>query len=448
MLINTHNNLYLYRIYKPYKIDSVVYNYDAILGKSNKSLAQIQKPQSENPSLFALLHKTKAEYHYGISFHTPVRTIKLESLVKAKESINNAISSFTDLPEDSLFRFFEAKAFYSYKNLQSLDQVITNDYNYIIESWLDEIESNYVEKDILILVEIESYMLPIVSINNQDAFQRLLQVQSIINGIQQKKECDIIAQEVETLYTELSSYYRQRSLKEKILQNFERFCPNYQLQLREPMYRDELLMAIGPNYDFPEFPNPPPMPSDKEVLPTSVFQSASQLSDYDSIISLALNVGDYSTKNYYTFIDGFALVTQIEKLNDDASPFSGEERWRIGSSDLFNDFSLAKYFKALFFAKKGYYRIFVFLVTSQPLTFDTEYELDYSEAQEWLNKGLTFLPPELGNLEARSPEFKCTVLVYEFKLKNEGESPELFIPFQNRVRTHLLKTNVWAWFNK
>ncbi len=59
-LISTHNNLYLYRIYEPYKIDSVVYNYEAILEKANKSLAQIQKPQSENPSFFALLNKTEA----------------------------------------------------------------------------------------------------------------------------------------------------------------------------------------------------------------------------------------------------------------------------------------------------------------------------------------------------------------------------------------------------
>ncbi len=286
------------------------------------------------------------------------------------------------------------------------------------------------------------------SISNQDTYQRLSLIKSILNSIQNNGGCKTIGHDIETLNTESDDYGSHAASFEKVLTTFKKYCPDAPLILVKRGHLDYAMMQMQKSIDFPEFPNPPPMPSDKEVLPTSVFQSASKLSDYDSIISLALNVGDYSTKNYYTFIDGFALVTQIEKLNDDASPLSGEERWRIGSSDLFNDFSLAKYFKALFFAKKGYYRIFVFLVTSQVLTFDTEYELDYSKAQEWLNKGLTFLPPELGNLEAHSPEFKCTVLVYEFKLKNEGEAPELFIPFQNRARTHLIKTNVWASFNR
>ncbi|MDZ7604401.1 MAG: hypothetical protein U5K79_02180 [Cyclobacteriaceae bacterium] len=43
--------------------------------------------------------------------------------------------------------------------------------------------------------------------------------------------------------------------------------------------------------------------------------------------------------------------------------------------------SVSQSISSTLFAKQGYYRIFVLLVTSDPLTFDTENEFDYCEAQ-------------------------------------------------------------------
>lgn len=199
-------------------------------------------------------------------------------------------------------------------------------------------------------------------------------------------------------------------------------------------------LAVG----VPEFPWPPPKASATVVIPSDFMKKPSakitRLGDVETILRYSLDECGYVEKGFYAVPKGFAMVTRLEQINEDGTPKEAQHRWAISPQPL-RSFSLNEYLKALFLAKRGLYRIIVFIVTDIPFS-QADSTVSRRQAMDWLAEGFNRLPKSISELEY-SNDYICTAFVYEFeKIQTEKEA-RLKLPGRLTGRTHLKKSNLW-----
>lgn len=142
----------------------------------------------------------------------------------------------------------------------------------------------------------------------------------------------------------------------------------------------------------------------------------------------ALKANGYSAFRYYAAPKGFALVTQLERINTDATP--AKQRWeepdvvqrvRIGA------FSLDAYLNALLGRDAGLFRVIAFMFTPEPIVMSVN-EPSISEAKSWIKEGRWIaLPADLSG-QVYGEDVRCTALIYEFEVPRRGAPAILRIP--------------------
>ena len=188
---------------------------------------------------------------------------------------------------------------------------------------------------------------------------------------------------------------------------------------------------------------PPPRPSGMVVIPSALLASPNDpptLSVLNLRLLKALNSAGYVSYSYFSVPSGFALVTQLEQINDDGTPLSGDTRFSSDRRPIDN-WSLIALGHALFVAREGYYRIIVFIVS--PVPFAPREEVPTArEAREWVSRGMNTLSNEVGELPY-TEDVKVTALVYE--LLQSGNVPAVIkVPGRLPARTHLERGRLWA----
>jgi hypothetical protein len=162
---------------------------------------------------------------------------------------------------------------------------------------------------------------------------------------------------------------------------------------------------------LPFLPWPPPAASATYVLPDHLFEKQATLGDVIKLILSALERNGYVERSFFgTEIGGVALVTRLERINEDGSSFREDERWPGGvqtpsGSDLF------RFLRGLFFVDPGHYRVIVFILQDVPFTQSGE-RITQEDALAWLRSGANVLPPEIARRTFSGSH--CTVLIYEF----------------------------------
>ena len=161
-------------------------------------------------------------------------------------------------------------------------------------------------------------------------------------------------------------------------------------------------------------------------IPRATFAGRSTLGQVDEKIRLVLDTRGYSNRSYFSVANGFALVCQMEQYNrDDASIRNDRTRWL--------DYPLQDHFAGLWdqlsavvVAKKGYFRLFVFVVTDQPFSA-ADTKVSKQEAAEWLSKGGNRLPEGIQTM-AFSGKHYVSALVYEFEVPQSNHVPKQICP--------------------
>ena len=133
-------------------------------------------------------------------------------------------------------------------------------------------------------------------------------------------------------------------------------------------------------------------------------------------------------------------MTKLEQINDDGTPKDPEARWSIKLPAL-KIFSLSDYIKALFMAERGYFRLIVFIVTSQPFV-QSDDVITRPEAINWLHAGLNILPEQIAK-QVYSEEHHVTALIYEFEKIRGANQGKILTPGRLSANTHLKKTGVF-----
>ncbi|MEP7134303.1 MAG: hypothetical protein ABI904_05170 [Chloroflexota bacterium] len=167
--------------------------------------------------------------------------------------------------------------------------------------------------------------------------------------------------------------------------------------------------------------------------------------DVDERISSALDVVGYDDKSYFGVPGGFAIVTRLEKMDAYGYP-DYRYRWAPALAPIsFTDFSLTNYLAALFGAPKGQYRVFVFVVSSEPVV-QSGTPVAQREAQTWIVEGANKLPSQMKDLPY-TREHTTTAYIYEFVQSGVGGDVSFNIPSDFTGRTHLKRAGLWENLN-
>lgn len=211
---------------------------------------------------------------------------------------------------------------------------------------------------------------------------------------------------------------------------------------KAPGSTPELVRPNQPDDLPPFFPWPPPRASAWDVVPNNLIYRDLQHPLTFAVLAermeRALDVAGYNHRAYYHVPDGFAMVTQVEKIEDDASS-SAENRWQRISDQ--KTFSLSHYIYNLVNSKPGKYRVLVFVVTDIPFSLNGD-SIGPAVAQEWVFGGRVFLPRGMQST-VYDVRHRTTALIYEFARPPKID-PYLVIPSSQTGREHLLKSGIWA----
>ncbi len=174
--------------------------------------------------------------------------------------------------------------------------------------------------------------------------------------------------------------------------------------------------------EYPRFPFPPPMATATQTISPNIFQNHHTFGEVNETIVECIDESGYvsSKRQYYAVPNGYALVTQLEKINEDGSPRLGPERWEAKVKSTFKEFSILDYLKALVVGEEANFRVLVFMITDVPLT-QSEEITEMTTAKSWLKKGMNALPDDLAALEF-TPRHKVNLLLYEFKQHESGKA--------------------------
>ena len=195
----------------------------------------------------------------------------------------------------------------------------------------------------------------------------------------------------------------------------------------------------------PSFPWPPPSASAIEVISRPLLETQAgqtRLRDVADRITGALQRNGYNEHKFYQFPGGFALVTRMEQMEADGTSKANSERWILDNSSTLEQFSVTAYLRALFTASPGYYRVFVFIVTTNPIMQSTNGPRP-DDAMNWLVGGLNTLPETIGELDF-ADNYAGTALIYEFVRETEDAEAYARIPGEFQGSTHLEKAGILA----
>jgi len=194
---------------------------------------------------------------------------------------------------------------------------------------------------------------------------------------------------------------------------------------------------------LPEFPWPPPAASASYVLPDRLLDSYRTLGDVTGAILAALEQNGYVERSFFrTDPGGVALVTRLERINDDGSPSAENERWPASAQRQDSTRGLLDFLQGLFFVDPGHYRVIVFVLQDIPFAQSAE-AITAQQAHAWLTSGANVLPREIANLPFAGAH--VTVLIYEFA--SDGSKVQV-VTSQLTGKQHLEKAGLLTVLDK
>ena len=196
---------------------------------------------------------------------------------------------------------------------------------------------------------------------------------------------------------------------------------------------------------LPAFPWPPPRTTARYALPRDLATAqgrATTLGVVADHLEVALRSQGYTQLGYYGVPDGFALATQVEQIRDDGRPMPAPDRWEAELQPVsLANFSLETYLKALVMARRGYYRIIVFVASPHPFTEDLHQRLSRERAEELFHGGLSRLAEGLRPLPY-GETYDLNALVYEFEQQVPGRPAKVRDPSPVTGEAHLRQASI------
>jgi hypothetical protein len=192
---------------------------------------------------------------------------------------------------------------------------------------------------------------------------------------------------------------------------------------------------------LPAFPWPPPRYSAFSTIARQWVAPGARatLASAAGRIEDAFDAAGYGERSYYWIPGGFALVSRIEQIRSDATPFEPPARWAVETPTVREGF--IDHIRALFNAPPGFYRVIVFTVTDQDFA-GSERAPTPNEARSWISAGSMRLPERVGT-RLYSDSHYTTALIYEFERRADLPEARVRTPSDSPGRVHLEKAGLW-----
>jgi CarboxypepD_reg-like domain len=188
------------------------------------------------------------------------------------------------------------------------------------------------------------------------------------------------------------------------------------------------------NFLNAKFPFPPPECHTAYEMPRRIFSECKNLGDVEQKISSALDVENYPYR-FLSVPNGFAVVTQMEQYNENGTIIKDSgTRWVHYPKQEAFSWSIS-YFNSLIFPKKGYLRLFVYIVTSEVYS-STEEIVSKDQAAAWHNRGVNKLPAQVANIPF-SEDYTINLLLYEFEVPESNHKAQQNCPSRFPAKEHL-----------
>ena len=160
----------------------------------------------------------------------------------------------------------------------------------------------------------------------------------------------------------------------------------------------------GSSEGLPALPWPPPRWTKRTVFPRYLLgNNQATLGQVQSRLSRALRSVDRNfDSGLFSVPGGFAMLASLERIDENARPLAGKNRWIYGELKP----GLTDYIGRLFFEQPAYFRVLAFVVTSQD---------NFSSSRGRLpsvDRGGRILPKAIRNKSFQGRT--CHVLVYSF----------------------------------
>lgn len=191
---------------------------------------------------------------------------------------------------------------------------------------------------------------------------------------------------------------------------------------------------------LPDFLWPPPRASGVYVMPEEMMSIGrpSSLGDVLYEIDRALDQGEYYERSYYSAPGGFAVVTRLERYNTDGTNFEGNERWNTEGPPAVTGWH--DYIDALFGSTPGYFRVIVFVVTTQSFS-PAARVIDGDASLQLLMCGAVGVPPAVTG-KPYTESHNITALIYELAMETSTGNVIPVMPGRLPAHTHLSKAGI------
>jgi len=185
---------------------------------------------------------------------------------------------------------------------------------------------------------------------------------------------------------------------------------------------------------------PPPDTSTHQIVPRELLLSAASSQATWAAVAArmekALSRTGYSSPGFYAVPGGFAMLTQLERINPDATPFPPDQRWKIKVDPAsLSTFNLSAYLKALLGKDAGVFRVIAFVFTAEPIV-SSDINPVIDEAKHWVEGGGKALPGSEAK-QIYSADMVCTALIYEFEIPTHGAPGRQLKPSEHNGQEHL-----------
>jgi hypothetical protein len=161
-------------------------------------------------------------------------------------------------------------------------------------------------------------------------------------------------------------------------------------------------------------------------LPKNLFVNKKTLGQVDEQLQKGLTAKGFAERRYFSVKNGYAIVTQMEQYNKkDASSRNDRTRWLdYPARSKFS--GVMDYLTSVILPNKGYFRLFVFVVTNEAFK-STDAQVSKKEAAAWLNQGANRLPTLLAEMPY-TEGYAVNVLVYEFEVPESNRAAKQVCP--------------------
>lgn len=201
------------------------------------------------------------------------------------------------------------------------------------------------------------------------------------------------------------------------------------------------VMGSSQRLIIPTFPWPPPEPSARAILPDRLQPTRTSpplnLLMVADRLEHALQEAGYGERGFYSAPGGFALVTRLERIQEDGRPASQ----RFLPPGEREPFTLANSFERLFgAAPAGRYRLITLVVTDQPIP-GVGPQLDIASAGMLVARSSVELMGDLRS-GAFGPNHRIAVFIYEYRRDRREEEARAQTPGRWEIDEHLRLTGL------